>query len=157
MDENKQALNELTRSIEYLIDQKLNQCVRIFDGFVLPNGKIRINGKEYSIKQYGNSALEANSCVKVFVPEGNMNLAFFITKSSGEGRSADIPIASSTVLGGIKIGEGLTINELGVCSTVGSTTYATKTELAQVEEELENRIEVLETELDGLTSQLAQI
>lgn len=152
MDENKQALDELTRSIEYLIDQKLNQCVRIFDGFVLPNGKIRINGKEYSIKQYGNSAYEANSCVKVFVPEGNMNLAFFITKSSGEGGSSDIPIASSAVLGGIKIGNGLTIDGAGLCSAEVSAE-----DLDNLEDDintLDARATALETVLDGLVSRL---
>lgn len=78
MDENKQALDELTRSIEYLIDQKLNQCTKIFDGFLLSNGMVRVNGKDYSIKQYGNLVHENNSLVKVFIPQGNMNVAFYI-------------------------------------------------------------------------------
>lgn len=78
MDNNKEALQEIIRSIEYLVEQKLQQNTQIFDGLLLSNGQIRINGKDYFIKQYGNLSHENNSVVKVFVPKGNMNISFYI-------------------------------------------------------------------------------
>lgn len=85
MDSNKEALNEITRSIDYLVNQKLNKTTKIYDGILLPNGLVRINGKDYSVKQYGEGSFEPNTLVKVFVPQGNMNMAFWEKCEGGSG------------------------------------------------------------------------
>ena len=78
VDSNKEALQEIIRAVEYLVEQKLQQNTQIFDGILLPTGQVRINGKDYFIKHYGNFSHESNSVVKVFVPQGNMNISFYI-------------------------------------------------------------------------------
>jgi hypothetical protein len=63
-------------------EQKELEHTKIYNGIILSlSGKsanIKINGKNYTINQYGNFVHTVNDVVKIFVPQGNMNLAFFI-------------------------------------------------------------------------------
>lgn len=78
----KEAVNQIARSVEYMLDQKELGSTKIYNGIItsLTNGvaTIQINGKIFTINQYGTFTHTVNDMVKVFVPQGNMNLAFFI-------------------------------------------------------------------------------
>lgn len=78
----KEAVNQIARSVEYMLDQKELGNTKIYNGIItsLTNGvaTIQINGKVFTINQYGTFIHVVNDMVKVFVPQGNMNLAFFI-------------------------------------------------------------------------------
>lgn len=78
----KEAVNQIARSVEYMLDQKELGSTKIYNGIItsLTNGvaTIQINGKVFTINQYGTFTHAVNDMVKVFVPQGNMNLAFFI-------------------------------------------------------------------------------
>lgn len=85
MNQNKvfeEAVNQMARSIEYMLDQKETNTTKIYSGLILSitndTASIKINGKDFIIKQYGNFTHNVNDIVKIFVPQGNMNLAFFI-------------------------------------------------------------------------------
>lgn len=85
MDNNeifKEAVNQIARSIDYMLDQKDLGNTKIYNGLITAlsnnNASIKINGKIFSINQYGTFTHNVNDMVKVFVPQGNMNLAFFI-------------------------------------------------------------------------------
>lgn len=79
----KEAVEQIIRSINYILEEKNLTNTQIFNGILIQIndnvGTIKINGKEYdNIPQYGNFQHEVRNTVKVFVPQGNMNLAFFI-------------------------------------------------------------------------------
>lgn len=82
MDKYKQAIQELMRSIKYMIDSRIEHTTKIYNGLILSiNGdkaNIRINGRDYDIAHYGSFVHNVNDIVNVFVPQGNMNLAFYI-------------------------------------------------------------------------------
>ena len=82
MDKYKQAIQELMRSVKYMIDSRMEHTTKIYNGLILSiSGNvatIKINGKTYDIPQYGSFSHGANDVVNVFIPQGNMNLAFFI-------------------------------------------------------------------------------
>lgn len=92
MDENRteyrEAANEMLRGFEYMVDQATQGTTKIYDGYVQKvneNGTcdITINGQTHQIKQFGTGAVQFGAGVKVFVPQGNMNLAWFMTSTSG--------------------------------------------------------------------------
>lgn len=91
MDSNQKAIDQLIRGMQYLIDQAKKEDTKIYDGVVISassGGKwnIKYNNKTHAVSSYGNSTPTANSVVKVIVPQGNQNLAwFFIPGSSGGG------------------------------------------------------------------------
>ena len=75
MDNNevfKEAVNQIARSVEYMLDQKELGNTKIYNGLIttLSNNiaSIRINGKVFSINQYGTFTHNVNDIVKVFVP-----------------------------------------------------------------------------------------
>lgn len=78
----KEALQALITSIKYMIEQTFKNTTQIYDGIIVSvNGnkyEVRFNGNTYNIKLYGNNTHQVNDIVKVFIPQGNMNLAFFI-------------------------------------------------------------------------------
>ena len=82
MDKYKQAIQELMRSVKYMIDSRMEHTTKIYNGLILSMSgnvaTIKINGKTYDIPQYGSFSHGANDVVNVFIPQGNMNLAFFI-------------------------------------------------------------------------------
>lgn len=90
MEEYKEAANELLRGIQYMVDQATSETTKIYGGYVQSiNGdgscNININGQSYSLKQFGTGEVKEGTNVRVFVPQGNMNLAWFITATTGGG------------------------------------------------------------------------
>ena len=80
MDNNfyKEAATQIARGMEYMLEQKGLSATQIYNGTLLSSGEVRVNGKDYSIPQYGEFTHDVNTTVKVFVPQGNMSMAFYI-------------------------------------------------------------------------------
>lgn len=76
------AVKSLANSIKYMIEQYMGQTTKIYTGQLTAYngsvGTISMNGRTYTINQYGGLTHNAGDIVKVFIPEGNMNTAFFI-------------------------------------------------------------------------------
>lgn len=86
MNNNNQIYNEavkaLANSMQYMISQALKDNTQIYNGVIASvssgNYTITVNGQNYIIKQYGNIEHAVGDFVKVFIPQGNMNIAFFM-------------------------------------------------------------------------------
>lgn len=82
MDYNQDAVKQLIRGVKYIVHQIVDKSsTQVYDGIVLSeatNGKwnVQYNGKTHAIKPYKITPT-ASAMVKVFVPQGNQNLAFF--------------------------------------------------------------------------------
>lgn len=74
---------------------------------------VDINTIGYNLSYYGDYAPKINKKYPVFVPPAGMSKAFVISTSNPD--EYVLPIASATELGGVKIGEGLTMTN-GVLS-----------------------------------------
>mgnify|MGYP003613175639 CR=1 FL=1 len=65
-----------------LFKEAISNTTKIYDGFVIgqngTNWNVRYNGQVHSIKQYGDNPVKAGKIVKVFIPQGNANLTFFM-------------------------------------------------------------------------------
>ncbi len=84
MDNNKlyqDAVKAIGTSVQYMIEQSV-QSTQIYNGVITSmfSGaySITLNGKSYNIPHYGSFTHSVGDVVKVFVPQGNMNMAFFI-------------------------------------------------------------------------------
>ena len=77
------SLNEIVKSINYLINYAINKkSTKIYSGVIISsndNGtwNVTYNGETHALKSYGSISPEANMMVKVCIPQGNQNLAFF--------------------------------------------------------------------------------
>ena len=80
MDNNfyKETADQVLRGVEYLLDQNNQKSTQIYSGVITSDGTILINGRKYNIPQYGTFTHNTNDVVKVFVPQGNMSVAFYI-------------------------------------------------------------------------------
>lgn len=83
MDEmNQEAVQAMLEGFNLLLKEAINNTTKIYDGFVVgqngTNWNVRYNGQVHSIKQYGDNQVKTGKIVKVFVPQGNANLTFFI-------------------------------------------------------------------------------
>lgn len=81
LDANKEASEQLLRGFQYLMEQM--GLTQIYNGTIVATGTnratIQLNGQTHIIPQYGSMTTQAvGKAVKVFIPQGNMNLAFFI-------------------------------------------------------------------------------
>lgn len=78
----KEAVDGLIVGFDYMLQESNKQNTQIFNGIITAvNGgsyTIKLNGNEYVIPLYGGLAHNVNEVVKVFIPQGNMNLAFFM-------------------------------------------------------------------------------
>ena len=119
---------ELLQSIDILAQNAVKDVVKIYTAIVTAvadNGtcSIRVNGKTHSNIAYYGDTPTVNKSYRVFCPNGSMNQAFIITGGGSSGGSAyTLPIASADVLGGIKVGAGLTISTEGTLSATGGGT-----------------------------------
>lgn len=120
---------ELLQSIDILAQNAVKDVVKIYTAIVTAVGKnntcsVRVNGKTHSNIAYYGENPSINKSYRVFAPNGSMNQAFIITGggSSGGGSTYELPIASADVLGGIKVGAGLTISSEGTLSATGGGT-----------------------------------
>ena len=85
----QEAITELTRSFQYMLDEALKGTTQVYSGIVIdgshPYWQVQLNGKTYTIKAYGSSNININDSVKVIVPQGNMNVAFILPFDLGAG------------------------------------------------------------------------
>lgn len=121
---------ELLQSIDILAQNAVKDSVKIYTAIVTAVGdnntcSVRVNGKTHSNIAYYGDIPSINKSYRVFCPNGSMNQAFIITgggSSGGGGSAYTLPIASADVLGGIKVGAGLTISTEGTLSVTGGGT-----------------------------------
>ena len=116
---------ELLQSIDILAQNAVKDVVKIYTAIVTAVGQnntcsVRVNGKTHSNIVYYGDVPSVNKSYRVFAPNGSMNQAFIIT--GGGGSAYTLPIASADVLGGIKVGAGLTISTEGTLSATGGGT-----------------------------------
>lgn len=83
MDKNQGAISVILKSVDYLIEKRMSKTTKIYDGVIVSNnndGKwnIQYNGKVHAVKPYGSIVPAVGTVVKVFVPQNNQALAFFI-------------------------------------------------------------------------------
>lgn len=76
------ALNEIIKSIFYMIQNSIKKTTQVYDGIVISNNNdgrwnIKYNGEIHAVKLYGSTLPSVNSIVKVVVPQGNQNLSWF--------------------------------------------------------------------------------
>lgn len=77
------AMEEMIRSIQYMIKNFLKNSTQIYDGIVISaaqNNKwnIQYNGEVHAVKLYGTNSPTTGDKVKVFIPQGNQSVAFFM-------------------------------------------------------------------------------
>lgn len=77
------AINELLKSIKYMIQKELSYTTKIYDGIIVSNNNdgrwnIQYNGEIHPVKPYNNSNPLVGNMVKVIIPQGNQALSFFI-------------------------------------------------------------------------------
>ena len=119
---------ELLQSIDIIAQNAAKNSVKIYTAIVTAVGdnntcSVRVNGKTHSNIAYYGDVPSVNKSYRVFCPNGSMNQAFIITGGGSSGSSAyTLPIASADVLGGIKVGAGLTISTEGTLSATGGGT-----------------------------------
>ena len=119
---------ELLQSIDIIAQNAAKNGVKIYTAIATAVGdnntcSVRVNGKTHSNIAYYGDAPTVNKSYRVFCPNGSMNQAFIITGGGSSGGSAyTLPIASADVLGGIKVGAGLTISTEGTLSATGGGT-----------------------------------
>lgn len=119
---------ELLQSIDIIAQNAAKNGVKIYTATVTAVGdnntcSVRVNGKTHSNITYYGDAPSVNKSYRVFCPNGSMNQAFIITGGGSSGENTyTLPIASADVLGGIKVGAGLTISTEGTLSATGGGT-----------------------------------
>ena len=82
---NQEAIDQILKSCQYLIANALKNTTKVYDGFVLSQSgtkwNVMYNNETHAITCYGSTAPTLNTQVKVFVPQGNQALAWFIVAS----------------------------------------------------------------------------
>ena len=79
----EKAVSELLKSINFMITSALSKTTKIYEGIIVSNNNdgrwnIQYNGEIHAVKPYNVSNPTVGSMVKVFVPQGNQAIAFFI-------------------------------------------------------------------------------
>lgn len=119
---------ELLQSIDIIAQNAAKNGVKIYTAIVTAVAddstcSVKVNGKIHSNIAYYGDAPTVNKSYRVFCPNGSMNQAFIITGGGSSGGSTyTLPIASADILGGIKVGAGLTISTEGTLSATGGGT-----------------------------------
>lgn len=78
------AVDQIIKSVQVMIQKVRKESTKIYNGIVVSNNgdgrwNIRYNGEVHAVRLYGETPPMIDSTVKVFVPQGNQNLAWFIT------------------------------------------------------------------------------
>lgn len=81
--ENQIALDAMIRGIQQFVTSYVDSITtKIYDGIVTgQNGDkwdVKYNGKVHTIPLYGNNSPSVGKVVKVYIPQGNPNLTYFI-------------------------------------------------------------------------------
>lgn len=81
-EKNQQAVQALLSGINELLKEVERNSTKIYNGVVIrQNGSewdVQYNGKVHTIPLYGTNTPKVGRVVKVFIPQGNANLTFFI-------------------------------------------------------------------------------
>ena len=77
------AIEELLKSVNFMIQSALKHTTRIYDGIIISNNNdgrwnIQYNGETHAVKPYGSNTPAIGNIVKVIIPQGNQAIAFFI-------------------------------------------------------------------------------
>ena len=81
---NERATTILVQSIRNMIKSYVQKySTKIYDGIILSqatSGKwnVQYNGENHALAQFSDRTISTGSRVKVFIPQGNQNLAFFM-------------------------------------------------------------------------------
>ena len=84
MSNNKDASGSIIKGSWYAVDMAVRKyTTKIYDGVSVSNNNdgrwnIQYNGETHPIKPYGSISPTVDMKVKVFIPQGNQNLAFFM-------------------------------------------------------------------------------
>lgn len=87
-NDNQAAIKEMLKSFAYLLDEAMKKTTKIYDGVVvstttIPNKwNIKYNNEVHAVKLYGGGDPSINSIVKVFIPQGNQSLAWFMSTTN---------------------------------------------------------------------------
>lgn len=81
--ENQSLIDTMLKSFQYLITESIKDTTKIYDGRLSANNgngtwNVRYNGEVHAMKPYGSIVPQVGMMVKVFIPQGNQNLAFFM-------------------------------------------------------------------------------
>lgn len=77
------CINKILQSVNYMIENALKKTTKCYNGIIVANNNnntwaVQYNGETHNIAQYGNNTINVGDVVKVFIPQGNQSLAFFI-------------------------------------------------------------------------------
>lgn len=73
---------------------------KIYEGIIVSNNNdgrwnIRYNGEVHPVRSYGNASPAVDQMVKVFVPQGNQSLAWFLPSTLSSGGGGDLPAVTA--------------------------------------------------------------
>ena len=96
------AIEQLLKSIDFMIKSALKETTKIYNGFVVSNNNdgrwnVKYNGETHPIQAYGAAVPMVGMIVKVIVPQGNQALSWFfvpIESSGSSGGTTFIPSVS---------------------------------------------------------------
>lgn len=76
-------IQEILKSINYMLNSSLDKTTKIYNGIIVSNNNdgrwnIQYNGETHPVKPYNISSPEVGTVVKVFIPQNNQALAFFM-------------------------------------------------------------------------------
>jgi hypothetical protein len=105
MSEYDRVIHEIIKGISFMTNNAIKyRTTKIYDGVIVSsaeNGKynVKYNGLTHAIKSYGQILPRNGQLVKVIVPQGNQNLAWFFIPGAEGGGTGDgatfIPFVSS--------------------------------------------------------------
>lgn len=77
------AIQQIVKGISQMVEDKLSKTTKIYDALVIKNNNdgtwnLQYNGNIHAVKPYGTVSPTIGKTVKVFIPQGNQNLSFFI-------------------------------------------------------------------------------
>lgn len=82
---NQEALDALLSGVYYMCKSMVENTTLIYDGIITSKsadaqGKwtVKYNNKTHAIKPYGTIVPSFGKMVKIFIPQGNQALAFFM-------------------------------------------------------------------------------
>lgn len=83
-EEYQKAVNEIIQGVGILMQSLLyHNTTKIYNGLIVSSNtdgtwNIQYNGETHAMPSYGSITPAVNMMVKVFIPQGNQNLAFFM-------------------------------------------------------------------------------
>ena len=81
---NKEAIEQIIRGMTYMVNEIVKQnSTRVYDGLIVSNNNdgrwnVQYNGEVHPVKPYGSISPQVGTVVKVFIPQGNQALSWFI-------------------------------------------------------------------------------